>query len=63
MTVEELRSKLHAMFGRLNEHGGSLSIDIENRTVGISVPKGSSHATIDKMVCDALDRLERMMEN
>lgn len=62
MTTAELREKLHAMFTHASKHGSSITIVIETdlpQEVGISVPTGASIATIDKMICDALERLDR----
>lgn len=55
--------QLHEMYEHAGKYGGVLTIDVNGKEVGISVPKGSSVATVDKLMCDAVDRLDRILDN
>ena len=61
MTREELQEKLAAMFDRLHSNGGQIQLTILGKTIGIEIPKGCSYATIDKLLCDAIERIDRML--
>ena len=63
MTREELIKQLNEAFERLNANGGQIILAIFDKQVGIEIPKGTSYVTIDKLLCDAIERIDRMIES
>ena len=56
-----LRQQLTDMFAHASANGAALRLNARGKEIGISIPKGTTVKTIDKLVCDALDRLERLL--